>query len=265
MALRNLTNETMVTLSQAWVDPARERKTLQGVPLLSALLPKLEAAHQLLISSLAGGRNAAADRLSSLRDEAEAQDGRHDRKARGIYWLLSGLSELAEAPEDSERLLSLRDRLLPAGLSTITASYSHQAGHVAVVKKGLTAADRSELRRHKTLSGRTLEDELDAWLQAGEALGRIEAERGQLLRGAATADRPDPARARHNWIRVTNALLATLELQDDLSPEVVSRLVGPLREAESRADRRRPAKTEPQPEPAPQPGALPPGGPALER
>lgn len=256
MALKNLTTETMVSISAAWTDKARERGVFEKSALLKALLPTLDAAHaQLIKAARAPEKSASELRLAELRVLAEEADRVHDRKARGIFYYLTGLAELAEDPKDTEHLVNMRDRLLPQGLVAIAQSYAHEAGHTATLRAQLTAQDHGELKRHRTLHNRTIDDELNDWLAAGEKLGRVETERGQLLRGpSAGSNNPgEHVKARYAWIRIANALTATLDILEDVDAAAKTRILGPLLEAESRADRRRPSKSGPEPTPAPAP------------
>src|SRR5215203_6077067 len=46
----NITTETMVTVSDRWLDPKKQRKQLTALPLLLALLPVIQKAHDGLLA-----------------------------------------------------------------------------------------------------------------------------------------------------------------------------------------------------------------------
>ncbi|HEX2573218.1 MAG TPA: hypothetical protein VH877_26955 [Polyangia bacterium] len=238
MGLKNLSTETMLSLSAAWTDPQRERPIIQSVQLLAALLPSLDAAHAALLA-VRKSSDSLDESLKRLTDEAEKMDTRHDRKVRGSYWLLSALAELAENPADAARVLDLRDRLIPRGPATTGMTYVDEAGNVEALKEMLDEPTHAELRKIQTVGGRTLDDEVKDWVQAGEALGKIENQRSALERqrdGAPTVH-GTAAQARTQWIRATRAFLTNAELVSEIDEGTLDRIIGPLYAAESLADR----------------------------
>lgn len=238
MGLKNLSTETMLSLSAAWTDPQKERPVIQSVSLLAALLPSLDAAHAALLA-VRKSSGTLDETLKRLSDDAERIDNRHDRKVRGSYWLLSALAELAETPADSERLLDLRDRIIPRGPATTGMTYVDEAGNVEALKEMLDEQTHVELRRIHTLGGRALDDEIKDLVQAGEALGKLENQRGVLERerdGAPTVQ-GTAAQARNQWIRATRAFITNAELVSELDEGTLDRIVGPLYAAEAQADR----------------------------
>jgi hypothetical protein len=255
MAAKDLSIESMLAISTGWIDAARDRKLLEAIPLCQPIVPLVEAAHHNLLAIRTAGDTSAADaELAALKDRAAAQDGRHDRKARGTYLVLSGLAEVAEDADLAAALLALRDRLLPRGLGTTTMSYADEVGHAQVVKKLLDAPTRAALEKVKTLGGRTLDDEVGAWVAAGEALATIEAERTRKERArdaAAVPSAGDALRARNAWIRAANALVSNLDLAGDVDDATRGRILDPFRQAEARSDRRGAGRRPGRPTPPP--------------
>ena len=249
----------MIAISAAWLDAGRDRPKLEKLPLLSSLLPTLDSAHKALLTL----RQPVADASPELRRRIEEQDRIHDAKARGSHGLLTALAELAGTEAESDELLALRDRLLPRGLSTVRLGYREEAGNAEAVRQYLAGSskDRATLRKIKTLSGRTLEDEIDAYLSAGLALGRLEDERASLDRSGSAPG--ELQRARNAWIRAVRAVDANLDLDASADDALRAQLLGPLHDAEARADRRRSAgPDDPQPPaPGPAPGPVPPADP----
>lgn len=241
MAFKNITSETMLAISGAWLDPERSRRQIEKVPLLKHLLPSVEEAHGALLAS---GAPEAPDALSAKLAENSAEaaeaDRRHDRKARGAWYLCTGLAELADDPAVARRLLDLRDRVVPKGLGTTSASYRDEAGHAETQRAALTDDDRARLAEIRSHGRRTLENEVDAWLEAGGALGRLVHARAALeaQAGAASSSaRPDAARARNAWVRVANAVVSNAELaRVDEAARIA--ILGSLLDAEAQADRR---------------------------
>lgn len=230
MALKNLSTVEMVALSGPWVDGAAQRPHLESHPLLAALLPALEAAHR----DLMGHRRHGDDSLARIAAQLELLDARHDRKARGIFFLLTALGDLEDDPRAGRHLFDLRDKLLPRGLAMTQLSYAEEAAHAASIAGVLDEPDRHLLARLR-YGERTLADEVDAWVATALELGRLESERAALAPG--TTDDGDGLRARNTWTAVVHALLANLDLTAGLDAATRERIAGPVRAAEARADR----------------------------
>lgn len=232
MALKYLTLDEMIDLSHAWVNPQNDaHRCIARQAKLSALLDDLARAHARLLEVPPPPESPQRDALAA---EASAKDAEHDRLAGGIYGLLTALGQLD--PQGAE-LLALRDTLMPEGLSKVVhGSYRAQAGNARRVRAQLNAELRAGLKRVHLRRG-TLLDHVEAWLDAGEALGALEEQRSRLD----AASVPGPGRAlndaRNVWIRTVNALesLAALAELDADSERLV---FGALREAEARAVQR---------------------------
>lgn len=145
---------------------------------------------------------------------------------------------MAETAAESEELIGLRDRVPPLGLLTVQLSYRDEAGNADAVRASLSPKDRQALRKIKVASARTLEDEVDAYLQAGSQLAQLEAERAASERS--TVAPLDILRARNQWIKAVRALQANLDLDPAVGDALRAQILGPLEDAEARVDRRRP-------------------------
>ena len=231
MALLRLTAAEMVQLSAPWVAPDDEAHHIaSSIALLAALLPQVEAAHQLIISMIPAAESPKMKELSAT--EADVDD-QHDTLVRGIH---GGLSSMALVSGNGAELLSLRDLLLPDGLQHTRKSYLGEAGYAALLKPRLDAATRQRLAAVK-LHDRTLESLVDQWLKLATQLGDLEEQKARLV-GPAGNSALQISQARFGWIRVVKALLANAELAQ-INEEQDRVLFAPLRAAESAADRRK--------------------------
>ncbi|HEU4410553.1 MAG TPA: hypothetical protein VFS43_35185 [Polyangiaceae bacterium] len=241
MALKNLSTQTMLALSSSWTDPRRDRPALAASAVAAALLPKLDAAHQGLAATAKPASAGEAEReLAALKAREAAIDRVHDRKVRGAYYLLTGLAALADDAAVAGARLALRDALLPAGLAAARRSYLDEAGDAEALPRRLDEGQRGALDRVSVGGGRTLADEVDAWLSAARKLGELEAKRAELAarRPARAPDRAAAvAKARHRWVRVVNVIAQALALDEAIAPRLDEAFVTPLRLAEAKASR----------------------------
>lgn len=241
MSLLNLTSETMVTLSERWLDAKKHRKVLTALPLLAPLVPVLQKAHGDLVAKQKMGSAITAEIVTVQKQQAE-RDARHDRKIRGSHAVLTGFADLADDPEQARLLLDLRDRLLPIGLKATMRSYVDEAGDATRLPARLDDASKKLLARLPTPQG-PLGDHVAAWTDEAREIGALEEQRDHLNhRLAAGEGGPSAAevlQARNAWIRVVRALESNLALSPEASDETLEKLLGPLRRAELKADRRR--------------------------
>jgi hypothetical protein len=246
MALKRLTAQEMVQLSKPWITPGDPgRIAIEKIPLLSALLPRIEAAHTAIFSVQVQTEDPKAKVLSEQEAELDAE---HDVLVRGVYGALTTLAELSAQRDE---LLRLRDLILPEGLEHARKTYRGEAGHAALVSARLDDATRARLKSI-VLHDKTLLELVDAWLADAQKLGELEEERARLAAPAASSAAQINA-ARIGWVRVTNALIANAELSD-VDADVERTLFSALRAAERTADGRKRSRPEPPPPPAPTPG-----------
>ncbi len=237
MSIRNLDIESMIEISGGWITPEAERPLIEGVPLLAPFLEELEKAHHALVRMQHAGTEVAAQR-KALTGEATALDELHDRKLRGIYGVLTAFADLADDTDTAAGYLDIADRLFPAGLKGAQRSYLDEAAEAALVSEHLTEEIRHSLS-NLPVPGGSLMAELEAWLDAGKALGDVEQKRRELGEGQPGAEisMKDVAAARSRWIRVVNTVLQVLELVPSLEASARSRLLAPLESATAKAER----------------------------
>lgn len=228
----------MIAISAAWLDPARERPLFEDHALLAPLLPRLQEVHGQLVSF--EQRKAAAPIQANIRDLTTALvelDATHDRLARGIYGLLTSLAELSEDTSSRAVLLDVRDDLLPAGLREVQRTYLEQSGNLRRVREHVLTARRDVLRTIPLPAGDTLADAVEAWADTGLQFESLDARRRELQRDR---DEVVPAiphvEVRHAWGRLANAVIAAADLEG-LPRAALARLLGPLQDAEGKADR----------------------------
>lgn len=233
MAPKQLTSGEMNQVSEPWVTKGNPARTaIEAVPLLSALLPSLEAAHA-RISAL--GSQAEDPKIRAYSERQSALDVQHDNRVRGICGALSGLALVSDA---SGELTELRDTLFPEGLGHTQMTYRGQAGHAAMVSARLDDKLQTRLRA-VSLHDKNLLDLTMEWLAVAKQIGQLEDERARL--NPTPSPSSEVNNARLAWVRATNALLANAEMAE-LDEATDHLLFAPLRAAEKAAQSRGKAK-----------------------
>jgi hypothetical protein len=244
MAIRDISSEMMVKLSAAWLDPARQRPLLESVPLVAAVLPKIDEAHRGLLDTQPRRAPAPLEaELDAIQQKQVAVDTVHDRKMRGTFGLLTALADLTEDPSEAARYVELRDTVCPKGLKGTTQSYAEQAGAARLLPARLDAEDEKLLESIPLRGGR-LKDAVKAWTGAALELEKLEDEKAEIARQleASEAIRPaDALQARYRWIRAARGLEANLELAEG-DEATLQAILGPLYEAAKKAERKKVAK-----------------------
>lgn len=232
MALKNLSVEEMVKISEAWVAPDNPaHEALTNVERLKGLLPDIQSAHEAIFAVVPKPNDPRQAEIARL---AAEEDAVHDALARGIYGYLTELSLL---DDDAASLIALRDQLMPEGLSkAIHNTYRGQAGFAKLLGDRLTPDAQSKLRALPVGQG-SLMDRVNVWLAAGDRLGALEEERGRLEAAQGPSFGARAVAARNGWIRAVNALIAVAELAE-LDPNTDRVVFGPLRDAETKAEQR---------------------------
>ena len=249
MSIHNLSVPAMVSISNAWVAPSKERPVFESYPLLTSILPSVDKVHTGLIT-IQVKSSSVAETLRELTEEALSLDLRHDRKLRGVFTMLSALAEIADDEAERAKLLSLRDRLIPDGLSGTQATYIDEAGEVSLAEGRLTDASKAYLRSIP-IPGGSLADVVADWFAAGRSLGDVERRRAQLSaeKKKEAVSLSDVSKARGAWVRVANTVLQLIELTPEISEEHLNRIVQPLRTVEEKMDQRRRQAKEDEAEP----------------
>lgn len=239
MAFRDMSPETMVTISDRWRDAMRDRPVIASLPLAAPLLPLIDAAHAELIARQ-GLSAAILDKIRIIQDQQEIVDARHDRKKRGAHMLLTGYAELADDPAKAAAFLALRDRLMPGGRLEIQRSYLDEIGDAKRLSARLGIEDHALLASVRTPGG-TLAQEVSAWLQAADELEKLHEQRMAFEQSIGQSQtRPADARdAKYNWIRVARLLEANVQADPAATDEIKERILGPLYRVATQAGRRR--------------------------
>lgn len=241
MAFRSLTTQTMVNISDAWLDPAGDYPLIASLPQAGALIPSLGSGHKGLLAFQADGDNTSRA-LRALQERELMLDGVHDRKTRGGYTSLSSVADLSDDPKLAAACVALRDRLYPHGTEVINWSYTDEAGEARLADARLTDEEKA-LLASLPYPGGTLLDAHNARVAAGRELGKLERQRATLeAKDPSVTTRADVVRARNKWIRTVNAFIALLNLEENLSDEDREKILGPLRREEQKVDRKRAAE-----------------------
>lgn len=208
MALKNMSTAAMISLTKPWVTGGHpERELLLSFEETKALLGRVGMAHEGLLNV----QPRSDGRLAVLSGRQTELDVRHDDLVRAIHGLLTHLALAERAPEARQRLSTLRDELLPTGLSLVQRSYRDEAGEGALLRARLSATQKKALRAIPLPNG-TLADLVQEYLETAEALGTLEDEKAVLAQKSSGPSAAEVLNVRNVWIRTVNALLGLLDL-----------------------------------------------------
>ena len=229
MNFNSLSNQTMLSHSDEWLNDPETRGLLAAHPLTTALLPEVQRAHDGLAEKQ-GTRNRIFAELGQITGDLLAYDLVHDRKARGMHSLLSGLAECLEDADEASRFVDLLARLFPYGLSVVNRSYIDEAGAVVEMQSRITDQDLAFMASVR-VGEQTLATIYRDWLAAGAMLGRQARQRARLQQairkqGTAAAD-IDTRGARQQWIWSAGTLVSIVNMLD-FSHAARERLLAPL-------------------------------------
>ena len=243
MAYRDFTNSTMVELSSAWVDPEKNRSLLAGFPQTAGLLSNLDQTHANIVR-VAPTEDALRKQIDDLTKALFDLDKTHDRKRRGVYHVLTGLSDLVDDPTRQADLITLRDAILPNGLQGTQVSYIDQAGNARILEQRLTDTQRAALEAINVLDT-NLMLELAAMLDAAKLLGdKVEERRPLQARFDQDPNKITPIdvlNARNAWVRTARLIEQVLHLTDATEAQL-DLLLGPLHEANRKVLAARPTE-----------------------
>jgi hypothetical protein len=234
-SLNDISTARMVSISKAWLDPAREQPLLAALSSGKALLVIIQVAHEGLLATQEQDDPISRE-VSSISDKQTRIDRNHDRKIRAVYYLLNGFAEASDDPNQVAALIAARDELLPRGLSATKDSYLDEAGNVELAMKRVSPATKGLLKKLTVPNG-NLWNLVEAWFAAGRELGTLEHQKDRLNASAATSSPGEALRARNAWIRVVRHVESTLELEG-VSDDVAGAILHQVRLAEQDAERR---------------------------
>lgn len=232
----------MASISETWLHPKGTRPLIEAIAPAAALLPSVQKAHDGLKKAQAQPQQVPEKLLEIQKKQAEL-DKLHDRKGRGTYLVLTGFAEIADDPALVAEILALRDKIFDPtiGLRVLQASYAEEAGEVILLEERLNDEDRALLKKMPCPKGSLL-DAHQARVTAGKKLGALDTEKNALSSDQVSAPGEvtmpaDVLRARNAWIKAARALITVLDL-DDLDAATRTKILGPIEEAERKADLR---------------------------
>lgn len=228
MPLLDLRTAAMIAIVKAWLDQEREQPLIRSLPLAGPLLEKIGAAYKGLVAYQNAGKQEHPD-VRELMALTTALDTDHDRYTRSLHAIVSGIADMAKEKETADGYRSLRAALFPTGLDINRQSYVVQAGEPTLREGRLTAEHRELLETTcvKTPEGqRSLRDLVDQVTKVAHALGEAEAKKKRLQQENTQESSRGPAR--RAFARIVSHFVATLELEDGLSPEGRRQILEPL-------------------------------------
>ena len=175
MALKDLSTQVMLDVTRAWLQEPTWRALLERDDALVGIVTRLEYIEDTL-QNTQSEHLEAAEQLREQTLRMGRLDQLHDRKARGLYHTLTGLAELTDDLAEAHRLLDLRNVLFPLGMSVTMLGYQAQAEEAERARARLSERGRADLGAI-FIGDASLEAAVDAWLDAGQALGRLHASR----------------------------------------------------------------------------------------
>jgi hypothetical protein len=246
MALKYLSTEAMIALSQPWLSKKKDRQVLERSDYTKGLLLHLEQAVEALISSQKETIPENSKEIGQLSEDQVILDTIHDKKCRGVFGLLTALTELSEDAADVETLLELRNRLFPQGMSVVNWSYLREAGNAQTVQQLISKEDRDLLsqikvsvRKQKT----SADVQVNAWLKSGIELGELEVKKKQLEGEQSSIKSKSQGggnlQARALWIRTVNAMVSMLDFDETVNDSERNQLLHPLKVAVEQAQKTR--------------------------
>ena len=216
MATQRWTSAEMAGMSGPLTEAGHaDRQVLESVPEVTALLPRLTAAHTELVAAY---QDTPASRLAPLVRALGRADFRHDSWVRAIHFGFETLihDALARGDEaEAERLRGLRSRVLPHGLQQVRFSYREEAGQAELLSSQLDAQTRQALATLPA-AGRTVLELVEDFMEAARELGELEDRRVAVRKGASSTLWP----ARQQWVAVFRLVEALLEMNREANPAI---------------------------------------------
>ncbi len=233
-SLKEISAARMVSITEAWLDPARDRSKFNALPCGQQLLDIIQTAHNGIVATQKKDDPGSRE-VGTISDKQSRLDKRHDRKIRAVYYILTGLAEASDDPNEVAALMAARDELLPNGISVTKDSYLDEAGNVEIVAKRVSPTTKGLLKKIGITRGSTVWGVVEEWFAAGRELGtlehqkdRLESAPGSLAGGA--------LRARNEWLRAVWQVESTLEMEG-ASETIISAILQQVRLAEHEMER----------------------------
>jgi len=233
-SLKEISVARMISISEAWLDPARDRPKIEALGFGQGLLEIIQTAHDAVVAAHKKDDPASRE-VAAIADKQMRLDKRHDRKIRAVYYILTGLAEASDDPNEVAALMTARDELLPKGVGATKDSYVDEAGNVELAAKRISSASKGLLKKIATPRGGTVWGIVEEWFAAGRELGALEQQKARM-EAAPGSLAGDALRARNMWIRVVRHVESTLELEG-VSEEIAAGLLQQVRAAEHETER----------------------------
>lgn len=233
-SLREISVARMISISEAWLDPKRDRPKFEALPSGNGLLEMIQSAHNGLLATQRESDPVSRE-VTMISEQQTRLDKRHDRRIRAVFHLLNGFAEASDDPNEIADLLAARDELLPKGLSATKDSYLEEAGNVEMAAKRVSPATRGLLKKIALPRGITMWTLVEQWFAAGRELGTLEHQKDRL-EATPAASTSNPLQARNMWIRVVRHVESALELER-ANEALVSAILQQIRAAEQDAER----------------------------
>ena len=232
-SLKEISAERMISISDAWLDPGRDRTKFQRLTAGQGLLDLIQSARDGLVAARRK-EDPTSREVAAILEKQARLDKRHDRKIRALFFLLNGLAEASDDPNEAAAFLMARDELLPNGLTVTKESYLEEAQNVDLASKRVSASSQGLLKKI-TLRRSTLWTLVEEWFVAGRELGMLERQKDRL-EAAPGGSAGDALRAKNMWIRVVTHIESTLVLEG-ANDELTASILGGVRQAEQEAER----------------------------
>ncbi len=238
MSMKYFDVATMIAISNPWVDELKDKPVLVASPVTAGLVPFIEAAHRNLMA-LHVSSSEKEELLRSLTERIASLDKSYGEKLRILFALLTSLAA-ASSPSRRTALEEALQVLFPGGLTINQKSFLASAGHVELAVTRMTP-EMETLLSDIVIEERSLLDRFNEWVAVGRELGDLERERTRIVEPEedGTVRQRDILRARFTWIRVVKLLAGLLEVDSDIPEADRTRILQPLRTAESKVRRPR--------------------------
>ena len=236
MSYKSFDAPTMLAISGPWVDAMKDRPLLEGCPVTAGIVSVIADSHNEVMRMMVASDNIDEE-LKSLTGQTQALDGVHDDKFRSLHGLFTAMAAVSEEPRRSQ-LEAARDLLMPDGLMGVQRSFLAESANVEVAVQRLTP-EIETLLQDVAIGEKTMHDLFNEWVESGRELGAMERKRAQFAEesSANRVTAKDLQQARYRWIRTVNALTSLLELDYNFPEEMHTRILQPLRAAESKQSR----------------------------
>lgn len=246
MTVSRMSNAEMLSVLESWL--GEHRKTFESFPKWKVLLEDLEGVRSALRTLAPAGWNAGdAQTIAALTKEIDRWDSRHDTKLRACVTFLEALVEDAESAEETAAYVEARRVLFPNGGAGSAHSFIAEAGNATRAKENLAKPENKAIRDtlkavHTGRGKRTLYDVVEDYIEAGERLGALDAQRTAreaALRGdPGASEATPPIEVRGQWLAITKDVVRMARNAADGRREAIRSALSVFEKAVERASHR---------------------------